>query len=169
MGRKSIWSDEFAGLAKDLCLLGATDVDLAKHFDVSITTINNWKRKHATFRLALKAGKFIADSKVAASLFQRAIGYSSEETDIRVLKGEIVKTTYTKNYPPDTLACMFILQNRHKELWRNKQEFEHSGAIKTSDLSDEQLAAKAKNLQEEVARMATISTELPGDPQGGSQ
>lgn len=169
MGRKAIWSDEFAGLAKDLCLLGATDVDLAKHFDVSITTINNWKKKHATFRLALKAGKFVADAKVAASLFQRATGFSCEETDVRVIDKKVVLTTYTKNYPPDTTAAMFILQNRHKELWRMRQEFEHSGAIKTSDLSDEQLAAKAKALGDEVARMAAVSPALPGDPQESAQ
>lgn len=166
MGRKAIWSDEFAGLAKDLCLLGATDADLAKHFDVSITTINNWKKKHPAFRLSLKAGKFVADSQVAASLFQRAIGFACEETDIRVIDKKVVLTKYTKNYPPDTTAAMFILQNRHKELWRMRQEFEHSGAIKTSDLSDEQLAAKARALADEVARMSSTSEDLPGGEQG---
>jgi hypothetical protein len=163
MARKSLWDDSMAGFAKDLCLLGATDTDLAKHFEVTISTINNWKRKHLSFRLALKEGKFVADSKVAASLFQRAIGYSMEETDVRVIDKKVVLTKVIKNFPPDTLACMFILQNRNKELWRNKQEFEHSGAIKTSDLSDEQLAAKAERLKEEVARMASVSTELPGE------
>ena len=154
-----------AGLAKNLCLLGATDVDLAKHFEVSMNTISNWKKKHIAFRSAIKEGKFVADSQVAASLFQRAIGYSMEETDVRVIDKKVVTTKVIKNFPPDTLACMFILQNRNKELWRNKQEFEHSGAIKTSDLSDEQLAAKAERLKEEVSRMATISTVLPGEPE----
>lgn len=165
MARKSLWDDKMAGLAKNLCLLGATDVDLAKHFEVSLNTITNWKKKHIAFRMAIKEGKFVADSQVAASLFQRAIGYSMKETDVRVIKGELVVTEITKNFPPDTLACMFILQNRNKELWRNKQEFEHSGAIKTSDLSDEQLAAKAERLKEEVSRMAVTSTALPGDPE----
>lgn len=166
MARKSLWDDSMAGYAKDLCLLGATDVDLAKHFEVSLATINNWKKKHLSFRLALKEGKFVADSKVAASLFQRAIGYSMVETDVRVIDKKVVLTEVVKNFPPDTLACMFILQNRNKELWRNKQEFEHSGSIKTSDLSDEQLAAKATRLKEEVERMAAVSTALPGDPAG---
>lgn len=166
MARKSLWDDSMAGYAKDLCLLGATDVDLAKHFEVSLATINNWKKKHLAFRLAIKEGKFVADSKVAASLFQRAIGYSMVETDVRVIDKKVVLTEVVKNFPPDTLACMFILQNRNKELWRNKQEFEHSGSIKTSDLSDEQLAAKAERLKEEVARMAAVSTALPGESMG---
>nr|WP_294975041.1 terminase [uncultured Pseudomonas sp.] len=166
MARKTLWDDGMAGFAKDLCLLGATDVDLAKHFEVSINTIYNWKKKHLSFRMAVKEGRFIADSKVAASLFQRAVGYSMEETDVRVIDKKVVLTKYTKNFPPDTAACMFILQNRNKELWRVKQEFEHSGAIKTSDLSDEQLAAKAERLKEEVSRMASVSTALPGDAKG---
>lgn len=164
MGRKAIWSDDFADAAKDLCLLGASDADLAKHFEVSITTINNWKKKHPAFRLALKAGKFVADSKVAASLFQRAIGYSCEETDIRVIDKKVVLTTYTKNYPPDTVAAIYILNNRQKELWRSRQIFEHGGQIATGDLTDAQLEAKAARLLDDLAKMSDGAGKLPGAP-----
>lgn len=174
MARKTLWQDEMAGLAKNLCLLGATDSDLAKHFEVSIATINNWKKKHITFRMALKEGKFVADAQVAGSLFQRAIGWVCEETDIRVIDKKVVVTKYTKHYPPDTTAAMYILNNRNKELWRTHQVFEHGGQISTDQLTDAQLEAKAKRLMDTVSRLSAEAGVLPGaapasDPVGGEE
>jgi hypothetical protein len=167
MARKTLWNDEMAGFAKDLCLLGATDQDLAKHFEVSLATINNWKKKHIAFRLAIKAGKFIADSQVAASLFQRAKGWSCEETDIRVIDKKVILTKYTKHYPPDTTAAMYILNNRQKELWRTHQVFEHAGKIATDQLTDAQLAAKERALQDEIGRLSAQAGKLPGKSHEG--
>jgi len=151
-----------AGFAKDLCLLGATDQDLAKHFEVSLATINNWKKKHLAFRLAIKAGKFVADAQVAGALFQRAKGWSCEETDIRVIDKKVVVTKYTKHYPPDTGAAIYILNNRQKELWRSHQVFEHAGKIATDQLTDAQLDAKAQALLALVTKLSAESGTLPG-------
>lgn len=167
MARKSLFTEDMAEFAKDLCLLGATDQDLAKHFEVGLATINNWKKKHMSFRLAIKAGKFVADAQVAASLFQRAKGWSCEETDIRVIDKQVVVTKYTKHYPPDTTAAIYILNNRQKELWRSAQVFEHAGKIATDQLTDAQLEARKKSLLSDLAKMSVEAGALPGKSHEG--
>lgn len=154
-------------LAKDLCLLGATDQDLAKHFEVSLATINNWKKKHISFRSAIKAGKFVADAQVAGALFQRAKGYSCEETDIRVIDKKVVLTTYIRHYPPDTAAAIYILNNRQKELWRSHQVFEHAGKIATDQLTDAQLEARKQALLATVGGLSEQAGVLPGKTREG--
>lgn len=122
MARKSLWKPEFVEQAKNLCLLGATDPEIANFFEVSLTTFNNWKRKTPELREALKAGKMAADSKVVKSLYQRATGFSQQEIDIRVIGGKVVQTIYTKKYVGDVTAQIFILKNRHPELWNDRRE-----------------------------------------------
>lgn len=122
MARKSLWKPEFVEQAKNLCLLGATDEEIAGFFDVSLTTFRNWKRKLPELNLAIKSGKLAADARVAKSLYQRAIGFTQQEVDIRVIKGVVVKTIYTKKYAPDTGAAIFYLKNRRPDLWKERRE-----------------------------------------------
>lgn len=109
-----------------MCLLGATDKDLAKFFEVEESTLNNWKKDHPEFLESIKEGKDQADAIVAQSLFHRATGYSHKDVDIRMYKGKIVTTPLTKHYPPDSTAAIFWLKNRQPEKWRDKQEIKHS-------------------------------------------
>ena len=125
-GRPSMYRPEYAEQAYKLCLMGATDARLAAVFEVSVVTLNDWKKKHPDFLKSLKEGKEIADGNVAESLYRRALGYSHIEDDIRVINGEIVITPTTKHYPPDTAAATLWLKNRQAQLWRDKVE--HTGA-----------------------------------------
>src|ERR1051325_6796657 len=102
-GRPTDYRREFAKKAKKLCLLGATDNELADFFEVTEQTINNWKETHKEFFDALKKGKAQADANVASRLYQRAIGYSHKDVDIRVVEGTLTTTNITKHYPPDTV------------------------------------------------------------------
>ena len=63
MGRPTKYEPEFPKQAEKLCLLGATDVDLADFFEVDVTTIWRWATRYEDFRNALKAGKEAADQK----------------------------------------------------------------------------------------------------------
>ncbi|OZI20514.1 terminase [Bordetella genomosp. 9] len=125
MARPSSYKPEYAEQARKLCLLGATDKELAGFFGTSEQTINAWKSAHPEFLEALKKGKQQADAEVADRLYQRALGYEHPEVDIRVVSGEIVQTPITKVYPPDTVAAIFWLKNRQKAAWRDK--IEHVG------------------------------------------
>ena len=139
VGRPTKYKEEYAEQAYNYCLLGAIDEELAAFFDVSETTINNWKLEHPDFLESIKKGKEIADANVAASLYRRANGYSHPDVDIKVIDGQIVQTELTKYYPPDATSAIFWLKNRQPKKWRDKQVTEHEGGIdinpvKISDL-----------------------------------
>ncbi len=121
-GRKSLYREEYAELAFNYAILGAIDDQLADFFGVTDRTIRVWKKRYSEFSSALKKGKARADAEIAHSLFHRACGYKHPDVDIRVVRGEIVKTDIIKHYPPDTAACIFWLKNRQPSLWRNHPE-----------------------------------------------
>lgn len=123
-GRPTSYKKEYCKLAYDMCLLGATDVELANHFDVDEATINAWKLKYKEFSQVLKNGKEGADSKVAKSLYQRAKGYHCAEDKVFNDNGKAMIVPGTKFYPPDTTAAIFWLKNRQRKNWRDTQNVE---------------------------------------------
>lgn len=98
-GRPSAYKPEYADSVVKLCLLGATDAELADFYGVSEQTINAWKKKHPEFLEALKTGKQRADANIAQSLYQTAV-------------------------EGNTTAQIFWLKNRRPKQWRDKQERE---------------------------------------------
>lgn len=122
MGRPSAYRPEYVEQAKKLCMLGATDIELADFFEVDVRTVYRWKNEHEEFCHALKATKEVADERIERSLYERAAGYERDEVDIRVVGGELVQTPIRKFYPPDTTAAIFWLKNRRPAEWRDKVE-----------------------------------------------
>lgn len=141
MARPSKYKPEFAEQAAKLCALGATDAQMADFFGVAVSTVALWKVQHPEFSDAIRAPKEIADERVEQSLYRRALGYEHDETDIRVVGGEIVKTEIRKVYPPDTAAAIFWLKNRAG--WRDKVETEVSGSLSMlpDDALEQRIAA----------------------------
>lgn len=132
-GRPTSYKAEYAEQARKLCALGATDKEMADFFKVALSTLNLWKIKHPKFSESLKTGKEVADDRVVHALYNRALGFSHEDTDIRVVDGAIIETPIIKHYAPDTTAAIFWLKNRRPDEWRDKQEIEHSGNIALTD------------------------------------
>lgn len=124
-GRPTKYKPEYASQAGKLCELGATDAHLADFFQVTISTINQWKIQFPEFSESLKKYKEKADDMIEQSLYRRAMGYEHDEVDIRVAEGKIVQTPIRKYYPPDTTAMIFWLKNRKKAEWRDKVDVEH--------------------------------------------
>jgi len=131
-GRPSRYKKEYNEQARKLCLLGSTDESLADFFDVSVTTLNTWKRTHPEFLTSIRAGKIVADANVAEALYNRALGYSHPHDHISNFQGEITVTPTTKHYAPDTGAAFIWLKNRSS--WKDKQEVEHSGEVVTFNM-----------------------------------
>ena len=121
-GRPTDYRKEYAEQAYKLCLLGATNDELADFFDVATSTIHYWRNNFPQFSDAIKRGKEKADAEVAQSLYRRALGYSHEEEKVFNNNGEIVTHITNKHYPPDTAAAFIWLKNRQPNKWRDKHE-----------------------------------------------
>src|SRR4051794_14661063 len=73
-GRPTKYDASYPALAYKLCLLGATDEDMAAFFEVAASTVYLWKNEHPEFADQIWAGKKIADMHIAHKLFNRAEG-----------------------------------------------------------------------------------------------
>lgn len=124
-------------------MLGATDKDLAEMFDVSVRTINQWKKEHPSFKDAMNRGKIVADANVADSLYNRAVGVSVKLQKAFVDKNGVEhKITVKEEIPGDVNAQRFWLNNRRPKEWREK----HSVDVDFSNMTDEQLDHIIDNL-----------------------
>ena len=119
-------------------LLGATDREIAAIIGVDINTFDFWKRDRPEFKEALQRGKMEADAKVAQALYRRALGYEVEEVDIKMYKGQIIKTKYIKHFPPDSWAAVKWLTIRQRAHWADIKMTENVQAnvnVNTFDFS----------------------------------
>lgn len=121
-------------------MLGATDKEIGDFFGVTEQTINNWKADFPNFFESIKAGKIKADALVAHKLYHRAIGYKHDAVKILTVPrggntgSDVVHEPYVEHYPPDPTSAIFWLKNRRPDLWRDKQDIEHSGAVTLESL-----------------------------------
>mgnify|MGYP000147356689 CR=1 FL=1 len=125
-GRPTKYQEQYNDQARKLCLMGYTDKQLADFFNISESTLNNWKHDFPLFLESLNAGKVVADAEVTASLYERAKGYSHVETKVFCSNGDIVTHEVNKIYPPDPMSIKYWLNNRQPERWREKVESETS-------------------------------------------
>lgn len=157
MARPSKFKPEFTGQAMKLCQLGATDQEIADFFEVDVRTVYRWKADSDEFCQALKAGKEIADERVERSLFQKAIGYEQDEVKIFMPANapEPVYAPYRAKVAPDTTAAIFWLKNRRPDLWRDKNQTEHTGSgggpIRVVDATAAELDERIAELRAKLA------------------
>jgi hypothetical protein len=124
-GRPSKFDKAFIDQARKFCLLGATNVDLGRMFEVDTKTIDRWLAEKPEFRRAVKAGREEADAHVADRLFARATGYSHPAVKIMAVDKVVERHEYTEHYPPDTAAAFIWLKNRQPQRWRDKVEVDN--------------------------------------------
>lgn len=116
-GRPTAYREEYVKQAYKLCLLGATDKQLADFFEVNTDTIYAWKKIYPEFSESIKRGKLMADAQIAESLFKIGIGYTYTVEKVINHKGKITIIRTKKHYPPNVRACFFWLRNRQPKLW----------------------------------------------------
>lgn len=136
VGRPTKFKVEYIEQARKLCLLGHTDEEMAKFFEVHISTIYQWKLDFPDFSDAIKQGKDIADIDVAEKLHTKAMGaitikqtaikmkdtiYNSEGRKVSEEERIEVVDLMTQE-APDTTALIFWLKNRKSSAWRDRQE-----------------------------------------------
>lgn len=127
------YESRYARIAYKFFLLGATVEQLADALCVCKTTIYNWAQRHPEFDMALRGGRELADANVASRLYARAMGYSHDEEEIKVVEGKVVRVPTVKHYPPDPGAAIFWLKNRQPELWKERVEVKEQPTIALVD------------------------------------
>ncbi|KAB7731086.1 helix-turn-helix domain-containing protein [Rudanella paleaurantiibacter] len=133
-GRPSKFMPEFTERAHKMALLGLTDEAMADVLGVARSTFSLWKKNNPEFSDAVQGGKILADAKVAAALYIRAVGYeypSEKLLTVSVGDGvsEVQRHPITVHVLPDPGAALNWLKNRQPKLWRDKQDVQLSGEI----------------------------------------
>ena len=137
------WNTKRPQQAFDYAFLGATDDRMAELMDVSVQTIDYWKRTKPEFKRMLDKGRGQANARVARSLYEVAIGYSHPDTVIlsnRVKiydeNGRVVEehtepliVPIVKYYKPDAWAALKILTIKERILWADVQKTELTSNI----------------------------------------
>lgn len=119
------------GWARD----GLTDKQVAHNMNIAESTLHEWKKKYSVLSESLKRGKEVVDRQVENALLKRALGYEFKETTQELTEdGMRVTKVIIKQQAPDTTAQIFWLKNRKPQEWRDKQETEISGHIRTDKL-----------------------------------
>lgn len=114
---------------------GATITTTCDLVGISKETFYQWVNNKSDFADAIKKAKSIPDKEVENALFKAACGYT--ET-IRVLDKSREQVEIDKFYPPNPISAIFWLKNRKPDSWKDKQEVEHLGSVKTvHDLTPE--------------------------------
>lgn len=138
-GRPTLYKKEYNEQVYKLCLLCATDNEIANFFNVDSATINRWKTDYPDFRESIKDGKIQADANVAKSLYRKAVGYEIEEEEAKVIaignnQGSQVKIVKVKKYyPPDTAAMNIWLKNRRGKIKDKDETGKETGGMKWAD------------------------------------
>lgn len=157
--RPPSFKPEYSEQAAKLCLLGATDAELADFFSVATRTIYRWQAQYPEFCQSLKVAKAEADTRVERSLYNRAVGYDHEAVKIFMPAGakKPVYAKFVEHVPPDTTAMIFWLKNRQQDRWRDVHRHEHGKPGDFSDLTDEEL----------LERIGDITGEAGGSRKAG--
>lgn len=148
---------------KKIVLKGFTDEEIADFFNITVQTLNNYKREYPEFFSSLKDWKIEADLKVEKALYKRALGYKYDEITyeksktgglgIGITDGEVTDIknvdTYktkiiTKEVPSDVTACIFWLKNRQPDQWREKVAPEEDETLKNQELEFSSLPENGK-------------------------
>lgn len=122
MPKEAKYKPEYASIAKKMCELGAIDTEIQEALGIVSSTFYKWRHDYPEFAKALKIGKEAADDRVERALYNKAIGYTTEDVKIFQHQGEPVVVPYVRVVDPDTASAIFWLRNRRSQQWRANPE-----------------------------------------------
>lgn len=107
------YDPSYAARARDLCMAGCTEVEIAQVLGLSVGMLRAWRERYPDFDYAWTDGTIIANTKVIGALFKRALGYDKiiwKETKDGMMQE-------LKHVEASVPACMAWLTNRLPEQW----------------------------------------------------
>lgn len=117
------YDPSYAARARDLCMVGVPEVEIAKILGLSIGMLRAWRARYPEFDYAWTDGVYQASIKVVNALHKRACGYDKliwKETPNGIMQE-------LKHIEPNIPACIFWLTNKHPDQWKSKIEHELPG------------------------------------------
>jgi len=133
----SKWSDSLKPVILNLATRGKTNSEIAMLLGICEATFYNWLNNFAPDLLeSLKNATKEPIKNVERALYERAMGYSCQETKVHMTKSGVIKTKdVIKHYPPSETAMKYYLGNKKPEDWKEKREVEVTGDEPTRNLS----------------------------------
>lgn len=126
------WKDEWLPIVVGLYGRGWTNTEIARLLEIKPSLLHKWRQLRPELKAEMdkvqSAWRAHADDRVVRALYERAIGYSYENEDGRIV-----------HMPPDTKAIETWLFNRRGGEWRSKQEVVYSSGDDPRMLTDEEL------------------------------
>lgn len=112
---------------------GMTDQEFADVIGISRAVLHEWRKNFPEFKKAFNGGKKYSDEKVVKSLYERAMGYEYQETEISDGPKGVTTKQQNKQMAPDVTAQIFWLKNRRPEEWRDRHDLNVTGNIDYKD------------------------------------
>ncbi len=156
------------------CREGLTEEEICKRLGVSIASFCNYKNEFVELLEVLKVNKEIADYRVEDALYMRALGYEYDEETFEEFElekpylngaGEWVRTELRltkkvrKKQAPDVTAQIFWLKNRRPDVWRDRQQVEHSGETTHNIKSDSDLSKLTVEELKEIEKILSKTAD----------
>jgi transposase-like protein len=133
--------------AWSLAVKGATIEEIAAAFGIARKTLHQWLKddNKKSLQESVTDGKQAADAHVEKSLYKRCLGYTVTEAEKLLGYDENGKAHQKqtrireKHIPPDTMAIMYWLNNRHRKdgTWSQKQEIAVTGIDMVPDIPED--------------------------------
>ncbi len=119
-GAPTKYSPKMCEQVNPLALLGLSNSEIAKALGICPGTFEVWIKEHKELNQKLLEGRELADGRVAAAMYKRALGYKTSAQKAFVDRNGVEHiVTITEEVPPSLDAAKFILTNRQGQRWSN--------------------------------------------------
>jgi len=166
LSRVNRWNNDLIRLIFELALLGLTEEKICEVIDVPFGTFRGWKKSKPEMADALKRGKEVADAKVVATLYQRAVGYEVPEEHVKTYRGQSTVITTMRHVPGDVQAIELWLKSRQPALWNPAHKVELNQTSINMNLDFEGLSTEDLLLAKKYG--LTMLRQHDDDKSGGS-
>lgn len=134
------YDPSYAARARDLCYVGAPDIEIARLLGVSLSTLTAWREKYPAFNYAWEDGQYHASGRVINALLKKACGYTYvkwKDTQHGMMQEQV-------HVEPSIPACIFWLTNKHPDHWKTKVEHDigEGGKIVANALTEIEAARR---------------------------
>jgi hypothetical protein len=136
---------------------GYTDVSICEQLGIHQNTWMRYKQDYSVLSELYARARAHRNALVMNKMFEKAIGYEHEDLFIAQNKGEIVKETIKKHYPPDVNAADLFLRNNDPE-YKSAKSVNDIGNLTINNFSLDDWQAKRQEILAEIKKLETITT-----------